>query len=266
METAKKIEIIKREMEKARSALIAFSGGVDSSLLLHFALKYVAGEVLAVTCVSPLYKSREIEKSKRIAKELGSRHLLVHINELKDPEIVKNDRLRCYYCKKNLFTRLKEIAGKEGLQRVFDGSNHDDTKDYRPGLKALKELGIKSPLLEAGLTKDEIRTLIKKEGLSFGDMESLACLGSRFPYGTSLKKETLKKIDESEDFLIDLGFRNVRVRHYNEMAKIELNQQDIIKAVRARHKITEYFKKKGYTQISVDLEGYRMGSLNNENK
>ncbi len=266
MDTNKKVEYLKRKLSKTKSALIAYSGGVDSSLLLYFAKKQIKGKVLAVTCISPLYKAIEIVNSKKIAKELCADHRIIHVNELKNPDIIKNDKRRCYYCKKDLFSRLKEIANNENFEEIFDGSNYDDIDDYRPGMDAIKELDIKSPLLEAGLTKKEIRHIIRQEGLSFWDMEALACLGSRFPYGTKLKKEALRRIDEAEDFLIGLGFRKVRVRHYENMAKIEVDPQDILKAAVLREKITDFFKNKGYSHISLDLEGYRMGSLNNDLK
>ncbi len=263
MDTNSKVDHLKRGLSKRKSALIAFSGGVDSSLLLYFAKKNITGKVLAVTCISPLFKAMEIENSKKIAQELNADQMIIEINELKNPDIIKNDKLRCYYCKKDLFLRLKEIAEKENIEDVFDGSNYDDLNDYRPGMLAIKELEIKSPLLEAGLTKKEIRQIIRREGLSFWDMEALACLGSRFPYGKKLKKEALKRIDEAEDFLMDLGLRKVRVRHYGNMAKIEMDPEDILKAVVLKEKIISFLKKKGYSHIAIDLEGYRMGSLNN---
>ncbi len=245
--------------------LVAFSGGVDSTLLLRVA-KDTLGEknVLAVTALSPLYPERELTGAKRLAQEMGVRHLLVNSNELEIEGFSQNPPSRCYYCKKELFGELRNMAQKEKILHIVEGSTLDDEKDHRPGRRAAQELGIRSPLKEAMFTKEEVRGLSSALGLTTWDKPSFACLASRFPYGEEITVEKLKMIDEAEDFLFGLGFKQVRVRHHENLARIEIYSEEIDRLIdkSLRAKIVSHLKKIGYKYVTVDLQGFRSGSMN----
>jgi len=260
-----KIVRLKQILEGFGKVVIAFSGGVDSSFLLKAAKDALPDkDVLAVTAVSETYTGSELKQAKRFAKELGVRHKVIFTNELKDKNFIKNPVDRCYYCKKELFGKLTEIVKKEGFNYGLDASNTDDARDYRPGSKAKKEFGIRSPLMEAGFSKDDIRRHSKGLKLETAGMPSMACLASRFPYGEEINKKALKKIDSAEDFIKRQGISQVRVRCHDNIARIEVEKENIKIFMNKRicDKITKRLRQLGFKYIALDLEGYRTGSLN----
>ncbi|MGB9856808.1 MAG: ATP-dependent sacrificial sulfur transferase LarE [Dictyoglomaceae bacterium] len=260
-----KLEALKELLKSMRKVAIAFSGGVDSTFLLKVARDVLGDNVMAITLVSPLYPKREIKEAKEIARTLGVKHIIEQEESiLKNSAFLDNPPNRCYLCKKEEFEKILDIAKKHDISYVLDGSNKDDLEDYRPGREALKELGVRSPLLEIGFTKREIRELSKEFGLPTYDKPSLACLASRFPYGQRIDVESLRKIDEAEEFLRDLGIKQVRVRNYKDMARIEVDKESfrLFFDDNIRRKIVEKFKELGYIYITLDLEGYRTGSMN----
>ena len=257
-----KLERIFRDIGKA---LVAFSGGVDSTFLLNAAVEALGAEnVLAVTARSATYPQSELEEARQMAKALGVPHEEVDSEELQVEQFAQNPPDRCYYCKKELFSKLIDVAHRRGYNAVVDGTNADDTRDHRPGRKAARELGIRSPLLEAGITKDEIRSLSRKMGLSTWNKGAFACLASRFPYGDTITKEKLRWVGQAEEVLRKAGFRQFRVRHHGTVARIEVAPEEMPRFHDARFaaQIARDLKKLGYTYVALDLEGYRTGSMN----
>jgi uncharacterized protein len=250
-----------REMEMA---VLAYSGGVDSSVLLRAASEILGQNLIAVTAISETYPPAELEPAKRFAASLGVRHRILTTEELVRDEFSRNAPDRCYHCKQELFSKLRQIADAEGFTCILDGSNIDDLRDYRPGRKAAAEFSVRSPLAEAGIAKQEVRDLARRMGLPMWDKPSLACLSSRIPYGTPITREVLKNIQAAEDVIRDLGIRQVRVRHHGNTARIEVEQEDLVRlaAGNVRQQIVDAFKNLGYIYICLDLEGYRTGSLN----
>jgi uncharacterized protein len=238
---------------------------VDSTLLLKMAQGTLGDKnVLAVTALSPLYPERELAGVKELIQTLGARHRLIQSNELEIPGFSKNPSNRCYYCKSKLFRELLEIAKEEAISFVVEGSTLDDDKDHRPGKVAIQELGIRSPLKEGLFTKIEVRELSQELGLPTWDKPSFACLASRFPYGEEITEEGLRMVDEAEDFLFGLGFKQVRVRHYGNLARIEILKEEMARLMDGplREKVVSHLKKMGYLYITLDLQGFRSGSMN----
>jgi pyridinium-3,5-biscarboxylic acid mononucleotide sulfurtransferase len=252
-------------LKNLKSVLVAFSGGVDSTLLLKAARDVLGNNVLAVTAQSHTTAAHERIDAVRLAKLIDVEHLTVESHEFDFPEFVGNSPDRCYVCKKSRFEDLTKLAKEKGLKSVVDGENVDDHGDYRPGVRATRELGVRSPLLEAGLSKDEIRFLSKKLGLPTWDKPSYACLASRIPYGSPITPEKLNQIDAAEARIRELipGFQ-ARVRHYGDTARIEIEPRALSKLIHigVRSHILSYFNHLGFDFVTIDLEGYRTGSLN----
>jgi len=245
--------------------LVAFSGGVDSTLLLKVAQDTLGStHVIAVTALSPLYPERELQGVKELVQALGANHRLIHSNELEIPGFSKNPTNRCYYCKSKLFGELLDLAKEEAIPVVVEGSTLDDDRDHRPGKRAMQELGVRSPLKEADFTKAEVRELSRALGLPTWDKPSFACLASRFPYGEEITEEGLKRVDQAEDFLFGLGFKQVRVRHYGDLARIEVLTEEMGRLMNGslREKVIAHLKGMGYRYITLDLQGFRSGSMN----
>lgn len=245
-----------------KSVLIAYSGGVDSSLLLKVAADTLGKNVLAVTAVSQTYPAEELSFAKKMARSLKVRHQIIRTREIKNKNFFSNPSNRCYYCKKELFSRLNQLAREKKINFVLDASNVSDKADFRPGNQAKKELKIRSPLQEAGFTKSDIRKLSKKMGLASWDKPSQACLASRIPYGLEISPSILKRVEQGEKFLRKLGLQQVRLRHYQSLCRLEVSKSDIPLALDRQGLIVEKLKGLGYNYITLDLEGYRTGSLN----
>jgi uncharacterized protein len=257
-----KLKQLQQMLTDMKSCAIAYSGGVDSTFLIKVAYDTLGKNALAVTATSSTYPQRELQDAKRFAQTIGIPHVIIHSEELDINEFSDNPPDRCYYCKKELFRKIQQIAQEHHLNAVLDGSNADDAFDYRPGAKARKELDIKSPLKEIGLTKQEIRELSHTMQLESSEKPAFACLASRFPYGVKITKERLKQVEQAEEFLFSLGIQQCRVRYHNTIARIEVSSQDFQTILSHAHAIVKQLKHLGFTYITLDLEGYRTGSLN----
>lgn len=265
MDVAEKYRHLKQSLVQYDSLAVAFSGGVDSTLLLKIAVDVLGSEkVLALTATSPIYPEFEADESSKLAQAIGVKQLLIENNELQIPEFAANHPRRCYHCKLALFSRFLQLAKEHGCQAVLDGSNLDDLDDYRPGHDAIKELQIASPLLEAGLNKVEIRHLSKQLGLPTWDKQAFACLASRFPYGTPITSERLQQVDRCENWLRQQTFSNYRVRYHEQLARVEVTPPDISRLLdnNLREQLVAEFKAAGFTYVTLDLQGYRTGSMN----
>ena len=259
-----KLELLKTLLHRYGSAAIAFSGGVDSSFLLKTAADVLGDRAAAFTAAPPFVPRRELSEAAAFCRENGIRQIVLPAESFLLEGARKNPPDRCYRCKTELFSRIRERALEEGFQTVAEGSNADDLLDYRPGMRALRELGIQSPLLEAGLGKAEIRELSREMGLPTWDKPSFACLASRFPVGEEISDEKLRMIDRSEQFLLNCGFRQFRVRLHGSLARIELLPEELEKAAEPdmRGRITEALQAYGFRYVTLDLTGYRTGSMN----
>lgn len=258
-----KLDRLKCILQGYGSVLVAFSGGVDSSLLLKVAADTLPGRVVAFTEDSPLHQSWELDESRTLAESLGIRQMVVTSTELGNPAFAANPPDRCYICKKDIFSRAVETAKELGLAQVVDGSNQDDLGEYRPGRKALEELEIRSPLVEAGFTKADIRAASKTLGLSSWNRQSLACLASRFPYDTTITVERLRQVESCETFLRREGFSVFRVRCHGDTARIEVAGDEMDRLIRSplKERVVAHFKGAGFRYVTIDIEGFRSGSM-----
>ncbi|MBA2443223.1 MAG: ATP-dependent sacrificial sulfur transferase LarE [Rubrobacter sp.] len=245
------------------SALVAFSGGVDSSLALAVAARALPeGRVLAVTSNNETYLPSELDLAREFAASIGVEHRVVNTRELDDPNYAKNPTNRCYFCKSTLYSDLSEMAGEQGYGCVVDGANADDEGDYRPGRKAAKELGVLSPLSLLGVGKEEVRELAQYLGLPSWDKPALACLSSRFPYGHEITPEKLAQVTRAEEYMRERGYEQVRVRHHGEIARLEVGPEEMERAFAEREEISAELKDAGFLYVALDLGGYKSGSLN----
>lgn len=257
-----KIEILKSILNNYKSAVIAFSGGVDSTLLARIAKDIYGDKLLLITATSSTYPFYELEEARSLAGLLGIRHITIVSEELEIPGYSDNPPDRCFYCKSELFYKLKFIADRDGFDVVFDGSNADDLNDFRPGMKAKEKYGVISPLANAGITKKEIRQLSKEYNLPTAEKQSYACLASRFPYGEKISKEKLERVGIAEFGVRKLGFTQFRVRSHNELARLEFISEEMEMAWNQRDKIAEICKTAGFNYVTLDMNGYRSGSMN----
>lgn len=264
MNINEKFEKLKNYLSSLESVVVAFSSGVDSTFLLKTAHQVLGDKVIAVTAQSCSFPERELNEAKSFCQKEGIKHIVVESEELEIDGFCKNPVNRCYLCKKELFEKITEIAKENNIKNIVEGSNIDDNGDYRPGLQAVAELNIKSPLRYAELNKNEIRELSKNLGLNTWDKQSFACLSSRFVYGEEITKEKLSMVDKAEQLLLDLGFHQLRVRIHGKIARIEVMPDEFPKLIEEKNrlKIVSEFEKFGFSYISMDLKGYRTGSMN----
>lgn len=260
--TEKKYDELVARLRRLPSLLVAFSGGTDSTFLLATAKKAVPGPVLAVTARSPAYPARELEHAQATARVLGAELTLTDSQETEDPSFRANPPDRCYYCKRGLFGQLWELARERGIAAVADGTTADELEGHRPGARAARELGVLSPLAEAGLTKEEVRHLARENGVPNFDRPQSACLASRFPVGVEITVEKLKLIEDAEQVLVNLGFRQIRCRYHGPFVRIELDPKEIPRAATdaVRGRIASELHRLGFKFVTLDLDGYRSGS------
>ncbi|MDH4101687.1 MAG: ATP-dependent sacrificial sulfur transferase LarE [Nitrospirota bacterium] len=262
---AGKYALLKEQLAALESLVVAYSGGVDSTFLLKAAVDALGSDrVLAVTAESETYQKFERDEAEANARLIGARHLVIRTEELANPEFASNPPDRCYYCKGELFSKLREMAATEGFRHVADGTNLDDLSDIRPGRTAAKENDVVSPLAAAGLTKDDIRALSRELGLPTWNKPAMACLSSRFPYGTEITTGLLERVAKAEELLRNLGFTQFRVRHHGDIARIEVPRDSLARFLdeEVSRSITRSLKELGYVYVTLDLEGFRSGSMN----
>lgn len=261
MTILRKFSKVKRYLQKQPGVVVAFSGGVDSSLLLRIAQEELDNRVIAVTASSPIHPRAELVRAKRIARQLRCRHVIIRTRDLHNEALVRNARNRCYICKKSFFAQAKTYAREHGYV-IVEASNVSDLGDFRPGLRALKELGINSPFIDAGVTKREIRAMARRYHLPNWNEPAAACLASRIPYGVRITTKVLTRIEKAECYLRRFEILQVRARDHYPLVRIEVLPKDIEIILKARPSIVRYFRRLGYTYIVLDLEGYSIGSLN----
>ena len=264
MDIYNKLDKLKAKLVQLDSVAVAYSGGVDSNFLLSVAKEVLDDKVIAVTLNAMMHSNREMNEAREYANKFNVKHIMVNIDTFNVEKFIENGPERCYYCKKEVFTTIQQIAKENDIKYVVDGTNLDDLGDYRPGLKALKELNIISPLKECGFTKEDIRILSKERNLDTFNKPAFACLATRIPYGEVITKEKLTMIEKSEEYLVDLGFNQFRVRAHNDIARIEVGKDEVNKFFdidimnKTNNKLREY----GFKYITLDLNGYEMGSMN----
>ena len=261
-----KIDALERQIESLGSVAVAFSGGADSTLLLAMCLRVLGSQaVLAVTADSPTLPRTELAEAQELARELGATHTVIETEEMDDAHFTSNPPDRCFYCKQELFESIRTLAGERGFAHIAYGATEADLGDHRPGMRAASQAGAVAPLLEAGFTKQDVREMSRELGLRTWDKPAMACLSSRFPYGTHLTQPDLAQVERAEELLRrELGFRQVRVRHHGPVARIELDPQDIVRALEdpVRTRIVDGLKRIGYRYVTLDLAGFRSGSMN----
>lgn len=264
MDALKKLDVLKHKLQELESVAIAFSGGVDSTFLLKVAHDTLGDKCVAVTIHAMMHSSKEIEEAKAYTKALGVKHIVITLDNFDVKEFIENDTKRCYHCKKAIFTTILNVTKENNLNYVLDGTNLDDLGDYRPGLKALNELNIQSPLKDSNLTKQDIRVLSKELSVPTFNKPAFACLATRIPYGEKITNEKLRMIEKSEDYLQEIGFNQFRVRHHGDLARIEVEQKEIHKFFNEDLLKNTHNKLKeiGFKFVTLDLLGYRMGSMN----
>jgi uncharacterized protein len=264
MELDLKFQKLKDSLRDLKSVAIAYSGGVDSTFLLKVAADVLGNNVIAITAKSSTYPEREFKEAVKYIKDIGAKHIVIISEELEIEGFAKNPVNRCYFCKKELFSKIRKVADDNNINAVLDGSNVDDISDFRPGTKAAIELKVISPLKDAGFTKDDIRAMSKKLGVPTWNKPAFACLSSRFPYGNEITVEKLSMVERAEQFLMDLGFRQIRVRHHEDIARIEVNTEERYKFfdIKIMDKVANELKSIGFKYVTLDLLGYRTGSMN----